>query len=107
MSNKKDYYELLGVSESATAEEIKKAFKKLAVQHHPDKKGGNKEKFQEINEAYQTLGDEQKRQQYDMYRKSGYGGDFSNFSSGAGGFGGFGGGGFDVDLGDLVGDMFG
>ena len=66
----KDYYKSLGVSESATQEEIKKAFKKLAVQHHPDK-GGEKAKFQEINEANQTLGDEKNRQQYDMYRKGG------------------------------------
>ncbi len=70
MASQKDYYKLLGVDESASADEIKKAFKKLAVQHHPDKKGGNKEKFQEINEAYQTLGDAQKKQQYDSYRQS-------------------------------------
>ena len=103
MSNKKDYYELLGVSKSASAEEIKKAFKKLAVQHHPDKKGWNKEKFQEINEAYQTLGDPQKRQQYDMYGQAGVGGGGFQW----GGFWGFWGGGFDVDLWDLVWDMFG
>lgn len=76
----KDYYALLGITESATADEIKKAFKKLAVQHHPDKKGGNKEKFQEINEAYQVLNDPKKKQQYDMMRKGGF--------SGGGGFGG-------------------
>lgn len=104
MDPKKNYYDILGVSESANADEIKKAFKKLAVQHHPDKKWGNKEKFQEINEAYQTLGDDQKRQQYDMYRKGWFSGDFNG---GFGGFGGFGWGGFDVDLWDIVGDIFG
>ncbi len=109
MASQKDYYKLLGVDESASADEIKKAFKKLAVQHHPDKKWGNKEKFQEINEAYQTLGDAGKKQQYDTYRKSWYGGDFNSYSSGAGGFwgGGFGWGGFDVDLWDIVWDIFG
>ncbi|MDR0860172.1 MAG: DnaJ domain-containing protein [Candidatus Peribacteria bacterium] len=71
---KKDYYSLLGVSETATTDEIKKAFRKLAVKHHPDRAGGNKEKFQEINEAHGVLSDEKKRQQYDMYRKGGFGG---------------------------------
>jgi molecular chaperone DnaJ len=66
----KDYYAILGIDENASADEIKKAFKKLAVQHHPDKKGGNKEKFQEINEAYQVLNDPKKKQQYDMMRKA-------------------------------------
>jgi molecular chaperone DnaJ len=105
----KDYYAILGIDENASADEIKKAFKKLAVQHHPDKKGGNKEKFQEINEAYQVLNDPKKKQQYDMMRKAwfsgggGFGGqgwfDFSWFSGG-GGFGGF-------DIGDLMGEVFG
>lgn len=66
---KKDYYDILGVSEDASADEIKKAFKKLAVQHHPDKPGGDKEKFQAANEAHGVLSDEKKRQQYDMMRK--------------------------------------
>ncbi len=61
-----DYYELLGVSKSATSEEIKKAFHKLAHKYHPDK-GGDEKKFKEINEAYQVLSDAQKRQQYDQY----------------------------------------
>ena len=71
---KKNYYDILGIKEDASAAEIKKAFKKLAVQHHPDKKGGNKAKFQEANEANQVLGNEQKRQQYDSYRKGGFSG---------------------------------
>ncbi|HRX63561.1 MAG TPA: DnaJ C-terminal domain-containing protein [Candidatus Absconditabacterales bacterium] len=103
---KKNYYEILGVSEDASADEIKKAFRKAAVQHHPDKKGGNKEKFQEVNEAHQVIGDKQKRQQYDAFRKGGFGG----FGGGAGGFGGFQGGSanFDFgDLGDIVGNIFG
>lgn len=102
---KKNYYEILGVAEDASPEEIKKTFRKEAVKHHPDR-GGSKEKFQEINEAYQVLSDQQKRQQYDMYRKGGFGAggfDFGGFW-GAGAqfdFWGFG------DLGDLLGGMFG
>lgn len=102
----KDYYQSLGISESANQDEIKKAFKKLAVQHHPDK-GWSKEKFQEINEANQVLGDEKKRQQYDMYRKSGGGmGWFGWGGWGFGGFGGFGGG-VDIDLNDVMDSFFG
>lgn len=70
----KDYYEILGVSENATQDEIKKAFRKLAVQYHPDKNQGNAEaeaKFKEINEANEILSDETKRQEYDMRRKYG------------------------------------
>ena len=65
---KKNYYEVLWVSESATTDEIKKAFRKLAIKHHPDK-WWSKEKFQEINEAYWVLSDEKKRQQYDDLRE--------------------------------------
>jgi DnaJ-class molecular chaperone len=84
---KKDYYSILGVSETATTDEIKKAFRKLAVKHHPDR-GGSKEKFQEINEAHGILSDEKKKQQYDLFRKGGFGG----FGDGAGfDFGNFGG----------------
>ncbi|GHW02259.1 chaperone protein DnaJ [candidate division SR1 bacterium] len=106
---KKDYYSLLGVSESATTDEIKKAFRKQAVKHHPDR-GGSKEKFQEINEAHTVLSDEKKRQQYDMYRKGGFGGfGGGNGGSGFGGFdfGGFGNGGVQIDMGDLIGNLFG
>ena len=65
---KKNYYEILGVSEDASPEDIKKAFKKAAIKHHPDR-GGDKKKFQEMNEAYQVIGDEKKKSQYDSYRK--------------------------------------
>ena len=68
---KKNYYDILGVKEDASAEEIKKAFKKAAVKHHPDK-GWDKKKFQEVNEAYQVIGDEKKKSQYDTYRKWGF-----------------------------------
>ena len=67
----KDFYETLGVERKATKDEIKKAFHKLAHQYHPDKKGGNEAKFKEVNEAYQTLSDEKKRQVYDTHGHSG------------------------------------
>ncbi len=101
---KKDYYNILGVSENASQDEIKKAFKKAAVKHHPDKAWGDKKKFQEINEAYQVIGDEKKKSQYDAYRKGGF--DPSWFWGG----GGFGGGNvdfWDFDIGDLMGGIFG
>lgn len=90
----KDYYNTLGVSKDASADEIKKAYRKLALKYHPDKgENGNEAKFKEVNEAYQALGNEQKRQQYDQYGQTfsggqgqGFGGfDFSGFQQG--GFG--------------------
>ena len=90
---KKDYYKTLGVDENASIEDIKKAFKKLAVKHHPDR-WGDKAKFQEINEAYQTLWDETKKSQYDAMRKWWF--DPSSFW-----WWGFGGFGWWVDLWDL------
>ncbi|TSC92366.1 MAG: molecular chaperone DnaJ [Candidatus Berkelbacteria bacterium Licking1014_85] len=77
----KDYYDILGVAKGASTDEIKRAYRKLAHQHHPDK-GGDSEKFKEINEAYQTLSDSQKRQQYDTFGSAG------NFSEGFSGQGG-------------------
>ena len=59
--SKRDYYEVLGVSKSASEDEIKKAFRKAAVKYHPDKEGGDEEKFKEVNEAYEVLKDKQKR----------------------------------------------
>ncbi len=73
----KNYYEILGIQESANDDEIKKAFRRLAFQHHPDKNPGNEarasEKFKEINEAYSVLGDESRKLKYDDYRKGGFG----------------------------------
>ncbi|MFH1046867.1 MAG: molecular chaperone DnaJ [Patescibacteria group bacterium] len=107
-----DYYDLLGIDKSASQEDVKKAFRKLAHQYHPDKATGNTEKFKEINKAYQTLGDEKKRAQYDQVGHSTYE-QMGGMGGGpnAGGFGGFGGGqGFNInmdDLGDLFGQAFG
>lgn len=111
----KDYYNILGVSKSATAEEIKKAFRELAHKYHPDKNGGNADQFKEINEAYQVLGNQDKRQQYDQFgttfeNAQGQGG-FSGFSSSGSAYGGdgfrdFSGFANGFDMGDL-GDMFG
>ena len=105
---KRDYYEVLGVSKTATDEELKKAYRKLAKQYHPDLNPGNAEaeqKFKEIHEAYEVLSDKDKRAKYDQF---GHAGVDPNF--GAGGFGGGGFGGFDmgdVDLGDIFGSFFG
>ena len=114
--SKKDFYSILGVPRSASAEELKKAYRKLAMQYHPDKNPGNKkseEKFKEITEAYETLSDAQKRKNYDQFGSS----DFQNFGgfggSAAGGFEGFrqgAGGGFQGDpeqFQDIFGDVFG
>lgn len=118
----KDYYNILGVNKNASKDEIKKAFRKLAHEHHPDKTGGDDTKFKEVNEAYSVLSDDTKRAQYDQFGSAGpgfggsgqggqgYGGfdgfDFSGF--GGQGFGGFGGGdGVEFDLGDIFGGIFG
>ncbi len=108
----KDYYQILGVNKQASKDEIKKAFRTLAHQHHPDKKSGDDAKFKEINEAYSILSDEKKRQQYDTY---GSAGPSSGFGGGGQGFDGFdfsqftqgGNGGFEFDFGDIFGDVFG
>ncbi len=108
----KDYYGILGVSKDAPQDEIKKAFRKKAHESHPDKAGGDEAKFKELNEAYQILGNADKRKQYDQFGDSafsgqGFGGtgmnwdDFMRQAQGQG----FGGGGFNVDFGDL-GDIF-
>ncbi len=69
----KDYYQILGVAKTASDEEVKKAYRKLAHQYHPDKAGGNEQKFKEINEAYQVLSDRAKRNQYDRFGSAGAG----------------------------------
>jgi molecular chaperone DnaJ len=103
---KRDYYEVLGVSKSATEDEIKKAYRTLAIKYHPDRNPGNKEaeeKFKEAAEAYDVLHDAQKRQQYDQFG-------FDGPSMGSGGFGGGfgGGGGFSMDdIFSMFGDVFG
>lgn len=109
---KKDYYEILGVQKSASKDEIKKAFHKLAHKYHPDKSGGDAAAFKEASEAYSVLSDEKKRAEYDAYGRvfsggagggQGAGGfDFSDFASQFGGQGGF-----NVDFGDIFGDLFG
>jgi molecular chaperone DnaJ len=112
-----NYYDTLGVPKSASADEIKKAFRRKAHEHHPDKDSGNADKFKEINEAYQVLSDDSKRQQYDQYGQTfdqaqrGGGGGPGGFGggnpSGGGDFSGFGQGGVEFDLGDIFGDLFG
>lgn len=74
MSEKRDYYEVLGVAKNASDDEIKKAFRKAAVKLHPDKEGGDEAKFKEVNEAYEVLKDKQKRQRYDQFGHAGVGG---------------------------------
>ncbi len=108
LMSKRDYYDILGISKTASADEIKKAFRKLAVKYHPDKEGGDEAQFKEINEAYEVLKDPSKRQRYDQFGHAGVGG---NGSAGNPfeGFQGFGGHGQNVhfDFGDLgLGDIF-
>jgi molecular chaperone DnaJ len=104
MSQKRDYYEVLGVSKNANESEIKKAYRKLALQYHPDKNPDDKsaeDKFKEAAEAYEVLSDSNKRSRYDQYGHAGMGGN-----------GGFGGGGMNMDdifsqFGDVFGSAFG
>src|SRR5438132_5865416 len=105
---KRDYYEVLGVGKSASPDEIKKAFRKLAVEHHPDR-GGDEAKFKEINEAYEILKDSSKRQRYDQFGHAGVGSSAASEGNPFAGFGGFGQGqNINFDFGDLgLGDIFG
>ena len=127
-----DYYKVLGVEKGASKDEIKKAYRTLAHKYHPDKGGGDEEKFKEINEAYQVLSNDEKRTQYDQFGRT-FDGESGSGRAGAGGFqgfrgfsgangfqgfdfsnsGGFGGRGFrvnfdgqDIDLSDILGEMF-
>ena len=97
--SKRDYYEVLGISKSASKEEVKKAFKKLAMQYHPDRNKASdaEDKFKEINEAYEILSDDDKRKQYDTFGHAGANQGFNNFS----GFGNF------NDLNDIFETFFG
>lgn len=113
--NKRDYYDVLGVSKTASADEIKKAYRKLAVKYHPDKEGGDEAKFKELGEAYEVLKDDAKRQRYDRFGHAGVGGGPAGHAGGANPFEGFGG--FNAEnihfdfgdggLGDLFGQFFG
>ena len=107
--NKRDYYEVLGVDKKASAEEIKKAYRKAAMKYHPDRNPGDKEaeeKFKEVGEAYEVLSDDGKRSRYDQF---GFAGVDPNYGAGQGGYGGGYGGGFSGfgDMGDIFGDIFG
>lgn len=109
MADKRDYYEVLGISKDASADDIKKAYRKMAMKYHPDRNPGDKEaeeKFKEVGEAYEVLSDADKKARYDQY---GFAGVDPNFGAGAGGYGGAGFGGFGdfSDLGDIFGDFFG
>ena len=105
--NKRDYYEVLGVDKNASADEIKKAYRKSAMKYHPDRNPGDKEaeeKFKELGEAYEVLSDADKKARYDQFGFAGvdpnYGGGAGGYGGGFGGFGGF-------DFGDIFGDFFG
>ena len=102
--NKRDYYEVLGVSKTASEDEIKKAYRSLAKKYHPDMNPGDKEaevKFKEVNEAYAVLSDSEKRSKYDRFGHDA----FDPSAGGGGGFGGFGG--MDFDFGDIFSSFFG
>lgn len=103
-----DYYKMLGVEKGASQDEIKKAFRKLAHKHHPDKGGGDEAKFKEINEAYQVLSNEEKRRQYDQFGQTFHGQGPQGGGQGFGGFSGFSSQGFEGSgFEDIFAEMFG
>jgi len=103
----KNYYNILGVDKKASKDDVKKAFRKLAQKHHPDK-GGDEATFKEITEAYSVLSDEKRRREYDAYGQTFAGGGVPGGNPFAGfDFGNFGQGGVEFDLGDIFGDLFG
>lgn len=110
MADKRDYYEVLGLSKGATPDEIKKAYRQLAKKYHPDLNPDNKDaeaKFKEVNEAYEILSDSEKKEKYDRF---GFAGVDPSYGAGQGGFGGGFGGfgdGMEFDLGDIFGSFFG
>ncbi|MBK1667658.1 molecular chaperone DnaJ [Rhodovibrio sodomensis] len=107
---KQDYYELLGISQSAGKDEIKKAYRKLAMKYHPDRNPGDQEaeaKFKEIGEAYEILSDDQKRAAYDRFGHGAFEQGGGGGPGGMGGFGGFGAGGFADIFDEMFGDMMG
>ncbi|MBR4554431.1 MAG: molecular chaperone DnaJ [Ruminococcus sp.] len=104
MADKRDYYEVLGVQKSASDDEIKKSFRKLARQYHPDLHPDDKDaeaKFKEINEAYEVLSDKDKRAKYDQFGHAAFDPSYGGGGAGAGGFGGF------ADMGDIFDSIFG
>lgn len=106
---KRDYYEVLGVGKDASADEIKKAYRRLAVQHHPDKTGGDDAKFKEVSEAYEVLKDSSKRQRYDQFGHAGVGGGAGAGGNpfAGGGYGNFNGQSVNFDFGDIFENIFG
>lgn len=103
---KRDYYEVLGVKKDASADEIKKSFRRAAIEHHPDR-GGDETKFKELNEAYEVLKDTEKRKRYDQFGHAGVGGNGGNPFAGGNPFGGAQGQNVNFDFGDLgLGDIF-
>ena len=108
MASKRDYYEVLGVSKSASLDEIKKNYRKLAKKYHPDinKEPGADEKFKEVQEAYDVLSDDKKRQLYDQFGHAGVDPNAAG-QGGFSGFGNFGFGDFGVDIGDIFSSFFG